>query len=391
MTAASESMTKATSLDEEATAARHCVVLRKPGRAIVSLHQTLRPALPLGSAELARRIMRSPSILVDRVSASTAAGVASILTKIGAEVEVTSGEASSPPKDESRIECALIVDQTQNLPAIIKEVSILLQISLDAARAVVLRSPAVLLGNLGVAAAESLEEHFSELGARVISSDVRTARYDVYISASAAAIRRDFVQAAQRVGLPLHSQVADPQRPLCAEGLDGSQAEIINKELGSWNAYLRVINRDFYLFDLHFCKVASDADRGRLASWLSEQLGIPAKIAPELLQRPGIVLASDLAWERVAKHLEELETLGLKAEARLTTLTDFSLRVDAIDDHASALPILKYIAGLSHARTEAALRTLPAHFEGPFTRLQARWLQNALRASGARISLTASR
>ena len=114
-------------------------------------------------------------------------------------------------------------------------------------------------------------------------------------------------------------------------------------------------------------------------------VGMPERITHKALARMPFTLAENVRGETMASLLREASEVGAHATAVLLSLQTFSMDVAAGGDRAAARPWVQAIAGRD-AADQIAIGN-PVRVAGPLTKLQARWLQQELRACGVTAQL----
>lgn len=364
--------------------------LRSPGKAILRLVDTLRPALKEDAASIARKVFQAPSVLIQGIEPAKARRIQALLAEIGADTELVP-EGAAEEEGEGTCETALIVRNLARIPEVLEKVALLLRVPLREAQKTVLQSPALILGNLSAASAEALQAVFADVEAELVVSDCRRAQCDLYHRAENEADRAELLADLKRCGVTPVPEARDSRQPLVAAGIPHARAREVWKQVKKADTRLTIVNRDFYLFDLRLVAVASDADAARLAGELRERFGIPESLFEKIRASSGLILAQDLPFAEAGEHLADLNKLGLEARAELVTLREHTALLDRPGDVENARKAIELIAGVSPARIERILAGLDPVISRSLTKLQTRWLQQAIRQGGGEIRIQAGR
>lgn len=362
------------------------VVVDSLGRADARLIGVLARALNRGEQTIAELLMRSPAILIDAVPRELAERSVELLRSTGVELRIDRCDAPFVA-GEGCFELALIVPDVARASEITAEVARVVGCSPGQAIELVCASPAVLLGAISAATVAALRARFEPLGAMLIASDQRSARYDVLLVDSEASERGRVARLLDGLGI----RRSEDGSPLLAGDLDRRQAEALWERLRGTGGPLRVLDRAFARFDIRLLELAPEP-RADLAPWLAGETGMPLSLATTIAKHLPLILHEELERDQAERCLVELAERGARAEALLTTFQTFDLELRSLGRIDATLDLL---AGLGRMPAERVHELEPRlrigspglRIPGPFGKLRARWLASELAAIGTHTEL----
>jgi len=384
MTHLSDTTTKLSGQPEEAQSVD--LILETPGKAIVGLVDTLRPALKSDLHSIARNVFNTPSLLIPGIPRSKALQIQSLLEETGARLRLES-TGSFTPKSEGTFETALVVRELKQIPAIIQQLSLLLRIPSKEALQLLYKSPILVLGHLSKNSALALKETFKPLHVDVLISDTKDAAYDLYLSQEGAHLRNDLISTLQRRGIERAANSNSPNQPLIAAGLNHQQAMMLWEQYGTATQHIQVINRDFYTFDLRWQWITPEAKEEPVAAYIQNAFSIPPNAIELLILRKNFILAQDLSLKEMESHLNELTQLGVRCVADLTTLQSYTCVLKDLGDRQEAEQAIEAIAGLSAPTVQKTLKSPGQKLLRTTSKLQANWLRYAIRHHGGTLEI----
>src|SRR5690606_22861297 len=157
------------------------VVVDSIGSADARLIGVLARGLERGEQQVASLLLRSPAVPIDQPSRELADRTAALLRETGIELRVISSSDAFEP-GEGHHEVALVVHAIDRISEITAEVARVVGCSAPQALELVCATPAVLLAGVSANTVEALRARFARLGAELIASDTRIARYDVVVA-----------------------------------------------------------------------------------------------------------------------------------------------------------------------------------------------------------------
>lgn len=364
------------------------IVVDSIGNADAGLISVLARVLERGDQQIAGLLLRSPAVLVDALPRELAERTAELLRETGVELRVIPTSEPFEP-GEGHYEIALVVHAIDRISEITAEVARVVGCTAAQAIELVCATPAVLLAGVSANTVEALRARFARLGAEVIGSDTRVARYDVVVIDPEGNEAGRVARLLEGLGLERNATSSSHDEVVVAADLDRKQTDALWERLRGAGGPLRVFDRGFARFDVQLSAVG---DHPEFAEWLAADTGMPLGLARDIGRHLPIVLHEELARERAEACLLALAERGAVAEALLTSFQTFDLELRKLGERE---PTLELLAGLGRmpaeriAELEPRLRTHAngLRIPGPFTKLRARWLAEEAERLGTQIEL----
>jgi hypothetical protein len=258
-----------------------------------------------------------------------------------------------------------------------------------AARDLLSSTPCQVLGNVSRSSAEAIARRFTGSGATVQIVDPKKSLYDVYVIAHAPQLSARIADNLRATGrLAAHpAQAASsgaPNGPFVVSGLAFAEAMQLWEELGRRGDAIRIFNQELERFDIVLTDYKS---REAVAGPLKRLTGMTDAVVTRVLERLPIVVLSGKPLDDTHKALLELVAAGATAHAELIALQTFSLNIVNCSQPQAAARVLHFLADVPQADAEGVLRRAGARFEGPFTAVRARWIQQELTLLGSTVRL----
>ena len=331
-----------------------------------SPNDAARVALGLGVSvpTMVSAFYQAPSTIADGLEEATALDVAELMCSLGCTVEVVDADAP-PPEPGPLLDAAVRVLDEERFEEIADAAAAFLGCPAEEARRLLLASPPVLIGQVSAATITALRDRLGT-GVEVITSDPRTARFDLLLGESPPTVRARLVADLRAAGFD-----PSPTGPWLLRGLTAQEAD------GVWTAHrqvpgLRLANQDFYRFE-----VLLDAGRpGEAAASALTGAGIPAEIVPRLFENLPVIVADELTEAEATTLIATLAGAGLEAHAELATFLQLGVRVTGWSAPPSARAALQ-AAGIADPPAS------PPFTVGPWPELTARLVRTLLLRAGA--------
>jgi hypothetical protein len=337
------------------------------GAAVLPVLRQLRAG---SDRELAAVLYRAPAVLLDDVDEERGRTLCELLEKTGIEVELLrKGEGFEPGKGE--FEVALAIRSLDQILEIIEETVRVLGVDVEAARKLIAASPAVLIGGVSSATVASLQQRFGSLGVELDVSRSADAMFDMAVEVADGGTRAAIHARLRAAGAHVTATAPDQ---LIATGLTKKSADELWSEFARTAAKVRVLNCDLQRFDV---RLDHAPDTPAVHRWLVEATGMPARLVGKALQNLPLILAENVRGQDMVALLRGAHECEARATATLLALQSFSLRLSPGGDRTSVVPWVQAVGGRAAAASFARPRV--ELLEGPFTKLQARWLQHELR------------
>ncbi len=355
------------------------ILVHSIGTAGVSIVSALGNASGVPEQVLALRLFQAPSVLFRSLPKDLAGEAVAILRGAGVECEVAGPDKSCTPGD-SEHEVALVVRDFGRMGAVLEAVMLFLGVSTAEARAILCRSPAVLLGRISAATVDAIERRFKPLGVDVDVSRPATSNFDVLIGPCSAEQRAAAITAVKALGIAVKPASTNESNPLLAMGISHRDAERLHGVASRSKWPLVIVNREFQRYDV---RLDTAQDTPQLRTFLAETANMPERVIPKVLARLPIVTHPCVTFPRMGELLESMRVLGASASGHLLTFQTFSLRITQVGDIAASKLILRGIGGLSEQAAELAI-TRTKEVKGPLSSTLARWLRHELDRAGTK-------
>lgn len=362
----------------EQRSAKYRLVVHSIGTAGASAVKVLRSLRSGSDLELAALLYRAPSVLLEGLDWDKGERLRDALRQTGIEVELER-TADGFQAGRGEWEISLGVKDPAHLLTIIEETALLVGVDFEKAKAMVLASPAVLMGRVSEATVTAVRARFEKLGCEVDASKTAQAVFDLVIDAGD---QRTLHAIDLRLKeLAVERSTLGPSQVMVT-GLNSATTETLWAELARTSAKVRALNRELQRFDVRLERAPNNDE---VRQWLTRAVGMPERITHKALSRMPFTLVENVRGERMATLLREAGALGAHATAVLLSLQSFSMEVAAGGDRTAARTWVQAIAGREVAEQMATGK--PMRVAGPLTKLQARWLQHELRACGVTAQL----
>jgi ribosomal protein L7/L12 len=373
------------------------IVVDSIGRADARLIGVLARVLERGEQQIAALLLRSPAVLVDSMPRELADRTAALLRETGIELRVIADDEPFEP-GEGHFEVALVVHDIDRISEITAEVARVVGCSATQAIELVCATPAVLLAGVSANTVEALRDRFVKLGAELIASDTRVARYDVVVVDPEAREAGRVARLLEGLGMQRDADKGfagtgegggTPSIPVVAFDLDRKQTEALWERLRGAGGPLRVFDRSFARFDI---RLSAAGDHPEFAQWLAADTGMPLGLAGEIGRHLPIVLHEELPRERAEACLLGLAERGARAEALPTCFQTFDLELRELGRRDATLDLLAGLGRLPAERIAELEPRLRSHasglrIPGPFAKLRARWLVAEAERVGTRMEM----
>ncbi len=362
------------------------LILESPGKSIHYLVDALLPALKTDVRTIARKVFSAPSVLISSFPENRAKQIKELLEEMGASISIHPS-GSFTTETETHFETALLVNQVEYIPAILQQLAILIRLPVLNAQQLLFKSPILIMGNLSEASAQSIKESFAGVHAQVLTSNTRLALYDLYLGKEAAHLRNDLLNTLQQMGISRSANAGNPNQPLVASGLNRQQATDLWGKYNLAGDNFRIINRDFYTFDLRWQGVSDNTKDTLVAKYLDAEFGLPVKAFETIKTHKGFIIAENLNIHDIERHLTKLTSLGAQCTADQTTLQSYNCIIKNSGKLESTIDAVECITGLKRSKIRQALKSPSGFLTHTASKLQASWLRYAIRQHGGSLEI----
>jgi hypothetical protein len=367
----SVAQTQASELPEGDTAVRPAVAPTRDvhvlsvGSASPRIAKAVADGLGLPVEAVVDAFYRAPARLVSRLDATAAARLAAFLRELG--VDATDVDSGPPPARPALLDIAIDLDELARCDEIAAALAAFTGTSVDAARALLLDPPGVVMGRVSAATAAALERALPAGAAKVIAADPDASRYAMF----AVALTR--AQRTSLQGMLPAGSAYDADGNLTLFDLDRGEADALWRRLKA-SASVRIVNEAFLRFELQL-DAAPVAD-AQAAATLHALAGVPVEDYATLVSLLPLAIESRLAYTEIAPRMAAYAAAGFATTARLTTFEPVALEVLAAPSGV--------LEAHGFTRVELPLRT-PSMSE-PLARV----LRARLEAAGADVVVASS-
>lgn len=353
-----------------------------PGTAAFGIVGVLERYSAIPASELANCLYRAPGTLFQRLSQEQAEMLLEKLSPSGLELEIQPQDAPFTP-GVGELDLCLELQDYKQVAAVLREVTLLMGIDIQAARDLLCQSPCQLIGGVSVASAVAVERRFRPLGVKVVVINPKTALYDLFVVARAPALAQRLQQNLQALGRSASD--GDLVELPVVEELDYETVHQLWEQLGRRSDAVRILARDLQRFDLILdsCPETENAKQA-----LSQITRINAAIVPKVLARLPLAIQGGLPRSTMMQHMAALTAVGAVVHAELTAFQSFKLEISACAQPKKAAKILQWLAEIPSDRAESLVQQKPpVLIEGPFLAPRARWIQQEMVNLGGRVQL----
>lgn len=356
------------------------LVLESVGRANAQALRAIRQVVPAPIQEVAKLVYQAPSELAGGLDRDVADELASLLGGLGFQVSVA--EQGAPfAAGTGQFEVALVVKDVTCLAQLVAETAAFLGTDVVTARRMVCRSPAVMLSGVSAATVAAMRERFEPLGAEVDVARLDTARHYAVLGLEGKVLRRGVLDVVTEVA----------PGAICAESdvgftvaeLSLAEAQTLWERMHRLGVRMSICNRDLERYDVTLVRASESA---AMAAQLQE-LGIPERVIPRLLQNLPVVVSQNLKHDAMLALLERLTAAGGEVKGAPYSFQRFALVLHTVRDVDAAVELLRSVGEVPQLEAETAAKAAQGTRVGCLPRTSALWLQHALRAQRADVGI----
>lgn len=354
------------------------ILVNSIGSAGSGLVKALKQISPLSENKIAALLYQAPARLISDLPKQSAEEMTALLRSAGLDCQVIASNSKVELGDASH-EIALVIKDVARMKEIAQLIVQLLGVTIQEVRQILFTTPTVLLGKISKNTAYIIRERFKALNVEVDISKSKEASFDVFLGDCSELEQQRLRNIFKEKGLSFVNPTNLPaHNSIVCTGLSKSIAETLWAKTSRTNLPLRIINRDFERFDLRLESIPKTADA---INYLIESTGMPQKIAHKALEHLPITLHQNISFKELERHIHQITELGGKAIGHLLVFQTFSLQIESVRDPKSSIDILK---ALSRKKETDIVKVIQGKnvLEGPFTNLQAKWIQYELKQIG---------
>lgn len=274
-------------------------------------------------------IYRAPARLVQGVAEPLAARLCATLAEAGLEVAVVAPDAALPAVP--LLDVAAHLADPLAAPAAAEALHRFTGMGADAALAMLLAPPGVVLGGVSAATVAALTAALPA-GVELVTSDPRTARFQLLLDDAP-----DIVARGVRAELSARGIAPLGTTGIVAADLDHATAQAIWQRFSRTGA-LRLVNQDFTRFAIVIDPIG--AFTSAQAELLEAEAGIPAAALAAIAAQPQVELHDGLTFAEATARLARYAEAGLAVRAELTSFRRHRLEIVAAPDRAGLAALL---------------------------------------------------
>lgn len=313
--------------------------------------------------DVAQVLCQAPAVLVDGLPAATAESLHEMLAELGLDLRLEPD--GTPTPGTPLFDVAAHVSEPARAGDIADALGDFLGVDSARALALLATPPGILLGRVGAALIDTLEERLGS-GVLLTRAACEEGRFDLHVAPGA------------RLPAGLATALGEPLPAPCAGliplGLDVGESQRLWPHLKG-RSDIRLINRRLVRWDLVLLSPA--AALPHRVSALEALFGIPAKVAGRVLDSAPLALAEALLEEEAERLAGEARRLGLEVALEPAGFDRVGLWVDSARDAERVRTTLSRLGMPSPMR-------FPALVGEDLADLEARILARALADVGAR-------
>lgn len=323
-------------------------------------------------------LYRAPAVLAEGVPAATAPDFLRLLMGIGLTAEAAPQAAPPPPPPLLR-DVALHLDDPRALPEAAAALARFTGMQEDAALAMILAPPGVVLGTVSDATVAALAARLPA-GASLVAARPEDSAYHLFLLDGPEVVRARLMPDLAALGVP-----ADAPPGLVATDVPHRLVRDLWQRHQA-GGMLRAVNSAFLRYDIVLAGLGTARPEDpALAEALAREAGMPAEVLPEILGALPVTLAEGVAHGDLAGRLGALAATGLELRAELTTFQRLGLEVLSAPAPEAVRQVLR---GFGCLAQDAPLPRPPFALDGALPEAQARVLRAALEDAGAEVRFT---
>lgn len=354
------------------------ILVNSIGTAGVGLVKALKEVSPLSENKIAARLFQAPSHLLSDLPKSLADEVNKLLRSTGLDSEVIEKNAAVEFGDAEH-EVALVIKDVSRMREVAKLIMNLIGADIQTVRQLLFASPTVLLGKISRNTALKIKERFAELDVEVDISKPSEALFDVFLGECTDLQKHQLEKLFRDLPFDLAYNKELAGNALITAGLSQQQAEQIWQKVCRTALPVRIVNRDFERFDF---RLLSLPDTPAAREYLIASSGMPPELAPKALANLPLVLQQNISFGELEPSLAKVKALGGEAEGNLLVFQTFALQITDLSAWSEQVENILLILTSESKASLLACRQGDGILPGPFTSLQARWIQHELSRLG---------
>ncbi len=260
--------------------------------------------LGLSRQDCIRRILTAPSILQTELDIHAAEEMVSVLAgaKLPCDLLPQSDEFTAASE---RFEIAVYISDFTHITSFITDLALFTGQNSEELLRCLVKTPAIILGNLSEIVAEELIQRFKKTGIELIKSCSEKAKYTVVAYAPGG--DQSLVSYYREFGLQQTGLRSDQQQCWQLTDLPIKRAQALWQKANELHLPLVIQNQDYYRFDLLLRSVSQNPEKRKITSEiLLHDLAIPERVHPQLFECIPIVLKRSVSISDYSSVMNEL-------------------------------------------------------------------------------------
>jgi len=353
------------------------IMVHSIGNAGAGLVAALKQISPKSESKIASLLFQAPAKLLTDLPKKTAEEINTLLQSTGLDSQVVENDFSIVAGDTDH-EIALVINDVTQIKNAAQLIIELIGANIAEVRKILFTTPTVLLGKISKNTAETIQKRFEAIGIEVDISNPKEACFDVFLGECSALDLQRLNKILEQLNIEkINIKGSHSNTIVCSELTKTAAASLWDKTHRT-NLPVRIINRDFERFDVQLEAMPNTPEA---IEYLTSSTGMPEKIAHKALQNLPIILHQNIPFQKLDQHLMEIKKLKGQAKGYLLIFQTFSLKIESTKDQEQTLDVLKAFSGKPKNVLSEQLKS-KGIIEGPFTSLQAKWLQFELNQIG---------
>lgn len=348
------------------------------GQSGAGLVKALKQISPLSEQKIAGLLYQAPTKLFTDLPEQAARDIHQILADTGLDCTVVANDEELVCGDADH-EVALVIKDVSQMTEIAKLIMNLIGADIQTVRQLLFTSPTVLLGKISKNTALKVRERFAELNVEVDISKPGEALFDVFLGECTDLQQHQLKQLFRDLPFDIAYDEQLAGNTLITAGLSQQQAEQIWQKVCRTALPVRIVNRDFERFDF---SLLSLPDSPAAKEYLIASTGMPAELAPKALANLPLVLQQNISFAELEPALAKVKELGGEAEGNLLVFQTFALQITDFANWSEQVENTLLVLTSESKESLLASRQGDGILSGPFTSLQARWIQHELTKFG---------
>ncbi|MBN0987286.1 hypothetical protein [Amphritea pacifica] len=307
--------------------------------------------LGLSKQDCIRRILTAPSVLQSELDISSAEAMVNVLRGADLPCELVPQSEQLTPSQE-RFEIAVYITDFTHITSFITDLALFTGQGSEELLRCLVKTPAIILGNLSEKVAAELITRFSKPGIELIRSCSATARYTVVAYAPGG--DQSLADYYRTFGLQRAGDQAEQTQCWQLTDLTLEKAQTLWQQANELHLPLVIHNQDYYRFDLLLKSVPLDAAaRQQVSRVLAEALGIPQHLHLRLFEQLPMVLKRCIRINDYDSVLTSLAAQGCDVTAEWVGGFRFDLRFDTGEQRSRLEKLCAAIMGRPLTFTES--------------------------------------